>query len=362
LQNEALSKGMRTSAVITGKIRPMGMLLEMARVGVQLPLSILDNVFANKKSQIIDIEGLENLSSREPVLVYVHYSRMSALTDREISTLAAIKNAGIQTLLVVNSDLTALKSLPSNCADALIIRRNHGYDLGAYRDAFFALKNDHKVNESPIIFMNNSVVWFPEMVSDYLKRLLNEAGDIIGASISDQYVPHFQTFLFSAKSQAGLNEMSRWLSSIKNWRKKRTIVRLGELSTQRFFQAGIRATSVPTRKNLVEMGLSKLQANFLQPDPSTPVEVLERLEKNRRLLLSGIPLNPSHDFWLELLEGGFPGIKIDLVRSNPSHISDYEFVISKLNSKGFDMDELASLLLSNRSRSFIYRIRARLKW
>jgi hypothetical protein len=362
LHNEECGKAMKTGAIVTGKITPMRILLKLARFLVQLPLSIIDNIFANKKSQIIHIEGLKNLSGGEPVLIYVHYSKMSALTDREISTLTAIKDAGVRTLLVLNSDLIDLKSFPSNYADALIVRRNRGYDLGAYRDAFFALKRENMVGESSITFMNNSVIWFPDMLKDYLNNLFDEAGDIVGASISNQYVMHLQTFLFSAKSQQGLKEIDLWLSSIKNWRKKRTIVRLGELSTHRFFQSGIKTSSVPNPTNLVEMGLSKLQDSFLEPDSSTPSEVLDRLKRNQRYLLAGIPLNPSHDFWLELLEGGFPGIKIDLVRSNPSDILDYELIISKLNSKGFGINDVASLLLSNRSRSYIYGIRTRLRW
>jgi hypothetical protein len=340
----------------------MGILREGLRVSVGLPLSILDNVFASKKSQIIYSERLNNLSRNLPILIYVHYSKTSNVSEREISTLGEIRRLGIQILLVINSDLPQVPKIEFNFTDALIVRKNHGYDLGAYRDSFFELNKDGKVFEQPIIFMNNSVIWFPEMIGNYLRNMVEQKSDIIGASISYQYVPHLQTFLFTSKSKRGLNEITEWLSSIKNWRLKRTIVRLGELKTQNFFNLKTITTSVPAYSKLIEIGLIKLQSNFLQSGSYISRDVSERLTRNRSLLMAGIRLNPSHDYWLELIDEGFPGIKVDLIRSNPSGIADYELIISTLVSNGFDFRDIAELIQSNKPKSAIHRIRAKLRW
>jgi hypothetical protein len=78
--------------------------------------------------------------------------------------------------------------------------------------------------------------------------------------------------------------------------------------------------------------------------------------------MAGIPLNPSHDYWLELLESGFPGIKVDLVRSNPSDIPDYEVVVEKLVESGYTYSQVGELINSNKSLSLILKIRTLLKW
>ena len=344
------------------KIRGMGILREGIRVAVGLPWSILDNLLATKKSQIVQVSGVKSLSSDSPILIYVHYSKTGVLTARENSVLENVRISGIQVLTVINSDSTNVPTSTENYTHALIVRKNHGYDLGAYRDAFFELKKENKLSDRPIVFMNNSVIWFPQMIQEYFKNLIGQRGDIIAASISYQYVAHVQTFLFSANTKKGLDEISEWLFSIKNWRKKRTIVRLGELGTQRFFSANATILATPDHSSLVESGLLKLHLSFLDQDNSVPVGVLKRLERNRDALMSGLPLNPSHDYWLEILESGFPGIKIDLIRSNPTGILDYEVMISKLISLGLDMSEIASLIQTNRSKSIVYGIRKKLRW
>jgi hypothetical protein len=91
------------------------------------------------------------------------------------------------------------------------------------------------------------------------------------------------------------------------------------------------------------MGLRKIHGSFESRNNEIPYVVIKRLLRNRSFLHAGIPQNPSHDYWLEMFESGFPGIKVDLVRNNPSDILDYEILISKLLESGFDYSMITSL-------------------
>jgi hypothetical protein len=338
-------------------------------------LSLLDNLTANKKTQITKHLGLQNLQRDKPLLFYVHYSKNGDVSPREIETLQNAKKAGLQVCLVINVDKATRHVLnnqtdqSSSYFDSIIIRNNVGWDLGAYRDAYFLVKEKTKITNNSFFFLNNSVIWFPEMIEKYFAKLLSVESDIVAGSISSQYRKHLQTFLFGAQTNDGVIVIENWLSTIKNWRMKRSIVRLGELGTSTFFNHPISIKGLPESNELIEVSVRKIHDNFKQIenenvniDNKTLALVMNRLNRNRKFSMAGIPLNPSHDNWLELLESGFPGIKVDLVRSNPGDIPDYEVVIAKLVESGFTYSQIGQLINSNKPRSLIMKIRIFLKY
>jgi hypothetical protein len=48
----------------------------------------------------------------------------------------------------------------------------------------------------------------------------------------------------------------------------------------------------------------------------------EHAHRIRRAATARIPLNPTSDLWRQLLQAGFPFLKRELLRDNPSRISD----------------------------------------
>jgi hypothetical protein len=345
----------------------MRMILKGIVVLIKIPLYFLDHLTAHRKSQITSALCLDSISPDLPILIYVHYSKSCELSNREINTLNNIRKAGFQICVVVNKEKSQLLGkVQSNAANELdyclkIIRKNIGWDLGAYRDAFYLLKKNNKIQNQPIIFMNNSVIWFPDKIENYFNNLIMEQTDVIAASISNQYRPHIQTFLFGSLNSNGTIQIESWLRSIKNWRLKRTVVSYGELGTNRILKSQIVTQSFPDFRSVQELGIKKLHEDFAS-DGITPYVVIKRLLRNRNFLQAGVPINPSHDYWLELFESGFPGIKVDLVRSNPLAIADYEVAVSKLLESKYDYKMITELLSTNRSASIVYKIRRLTKW
>jgi hypothetical protein len=334
---------------------------QVIRASLVIPAIALDNLFSSRRSQIVNFTSSTDFSSTKPTLFYVHYSKNDILLYHEIESIKKIRNLGIQICLIINSDspksflISELFSNYLNVAEICVVRKNIGYDLGAYRDVYklYKVKNPETSNVS--FFMNNSVIWLPGKIQKYFKELLNANCDIVAGSTSNQYLPHIQTFLFGSRSKIGLENLESWLSKIKNWRLKRSIVTFGELKTNSFFHNEIRVQSFPALSQLTSLGLQKIQ----ESGDSSPIDwrTTHRLSQNRKLNFHGFPVNPSHDYWLEMLEFGFPGIKVDLVARNPSEISDYNLVIEELITNGHTYEEIAGMLLANKPKSLVFRLR-----
>jgi len=332
------------------KIRFMRLLLKLIRFFVQLVLSQLDDFFSNRKTQIKVISSLNENKHAAPALIYVHYSSNGILAANEVSSLKVINSLGFNVYVVINTDSPDdINILNENIqlnefAVLAILRRNRGYDLGAYRDAYTHLSKKGYLETSNILFMNNSVFWIPSKVENYFRLLLNQKLDIFGSVISYQYRQHIQTYLFGSLTLTGQEKIENWLLGIKNWRLKRTIVNRGEISTNSFFSNEINVKSVPSREALEATSLVTLHEHYIKSDNYVNPEVIERLQNNRKHRFASIPQNPSHSNWLELLDCGFPGIKFDLIRKNPSNIPDYEVVISELLKCGLTSSEIARLI------------------
>ena len=331
------------------------------------PLTLFDHLSASRKSQVVSVLGHHDLKADLPLVIYVHYSSNNIVSEREKQTLMALQSVGFQTCLVMNINK---KGPASNYAlgknrqffDVICLRKNVGYDLGAYRDILEFLKSQTKAPGKKIYFMNNSVIWFPEMIKSYFKELRVLDADVVAASVSNQYIGHIQTYLFGAGTESGVLAIQDWLFSIKNWRLKRTIIARGELGTNGILRSNLRVATFPSDSLVKVIALKKLTNNSAIIKKLASVGTLKRLQRNQDFAFAGIPVNPSHFFWLENLEAGFPGIKIDLVRSNPSGIQDYSDLLTKLVELGFGFDEINELIYSNINRSIILRIRRKIRW
>lgn len=331
------------------------------------PLTLLDHLSANRKSQVISVVGQQQLKNELPIVIYVHYSSQNIVSEREKQTLLALQNIGFQTCLVMNVNKkgpTIGYSLEKNRQffDVLCLRKNFGYDLGAYRDILEFLKSQTKLQCKQVYFMNNSVIWFPEMIKTYFEELRVLEADVVAASVSKQYVGHIQTYLFGAGTESGILAIQDWLFSIKNWRLKRTIVARGELGTNGILTSDLRVATFPSDSLVKVSALKKLTDKSSAIENRASLETLQRLQRNQEFAFSGIPVNPSHSSWLENLEAGFPGIKIDLIKNNPTGIQDYSDLVNKLVQLGFEFDEINKLIYSNKNRSMTLRIRQIIKW
>jgi hypothetical protein len=328
----------------------------------------LDDMSANRRTQIIHYGNLDAIDTNLPLLFYIHYSKNDSLSKHEVETLRSLRKMGIQVCLVLNSDnprkslLGSEEEITQDHFNLKVIRKNKGYDLAAYRDAFFLFKSTSRELRQPIFFMNSSIFWFPQMIESYFNKLLVQEYDIVSGSISEQYRRHIQTFLFGALTTDGVNQIESWFKTVKNWRLKKSIVSLGEIRTNLILKNNLKVMDFPKLSEVQEISIKKLNEGSRKIELSRDNSTLNRLRQNRNFLFNGIQVNPSHAYWLERVELGFPGIKIDLVRNNPSGVDDYETAISYLMKFGYTLSEINRTLTSNPIRSFKIKIRSRMNW
>jgi 16S rRNA G527 N7-methylase RsmG len=136
----------------------------------------------------------------------------------------------------------------------------------------------------------------------------------------------------------------------------------GELSTNSILISNLQVAAHPSASMVQETALKKLLSSSNKDTNITSIATLKRLQQNQDFAFAGLPVNPSHSFWLEMLENGFPGIKIDLIRKNPSNVQDYIELVKLLNDSGFSLRDTNNLIYSNVSRSITVRIRQMIRW
>ena len=157
--------------------------------------------------------------------------------------------------------------------------------------------------------------------------------------LTDSYQPffHFQSYFMCLKGKTAILQGKNWLETIRNWKCKTAAIEFGELRNAKFFKDSAHALYPYSELiKLVELHHQKPELNKFTK---------ERLDFCLKNVLDGIPLNPTHHYYFELLQLGFPGIKRDLVKHNPSGIPDLEN-----SSKTLSIDLPQDIILSNGAR------------
>jgi hypothetical protein len=328
----------------------IGKTVKFARGGLRLASATLDHALANRRSAITAVHG--SLTGDE-VLVFAHYSPVGHPLPWEVRALAFAKRAGLCVCVVTNLDAGVKCPLPmwADCADVVIQRFNIGRDLAAFRDAIrYLVDADYR---GPIVLANDSVIWREDAHADLASRAARFGAQVVGATSSLEPFPHLQTpwlWLSGSVSKAQLIQLSGlW----RNVRTRGAAISYGEL---------------PFTHAATELGLSTraifpyetVLAELLREDDEGDDVSGDTKRRRRRVLGAvsrGIALNPTHFMWSELLTLGYPGIKRDLVRTNPVAIEDYFRIRAVAAGFGFDPDDFP--VAPNR-RSLLSHIQERL--
>jgi hypothetical protein len=332
----------------------------------QLFRSYFDNLFSKSHSQIISINDYNPNKKYERLLIYVHFSNDLIVQQWEIDSLKSLRELGFHVCFVTNLNDRQLDTIPDHSneynsfSDVQIYRKNIGLDLGAYRDTLKIMKEKtNYISLDAVYFMNNSCFWDSSRMAEQYKRMISTKFDVCAAVISNQFVPHIQTYLFGANSKEGVTEIWKWLSKVKNWRHKKSVVLFGELRTNQIIESDISVGALVSEDKLLESANVKCLENY-KLLPSDVSRTCSRLIENRQLAFAGIPVNPSHNYWLEVYELGFPGIKMDLLRSNPLNLPDYDLAVTIALECGLPGDYLAKSILRNPTKFVSVRLRKKL--
>ncbi len=266
------------------------------------------------------------------IVLFMHYDSRGQVRPMLLDYLKEFIANGRAVVFITNAgrlNEQAAARLQEICA-AVIIRRNQGYDFGAWRDALAHLRLPREDTEE-IILANDSIFGPLAPLQGLLQKLTYENTDIWGLTESWQTRYHLQSF-FLAFGPVALRSQA----FDKFWRKVRPvpsktyIVKAYEVGiTQAMLKAGLRCAAVWSYQSLIAQCQQALVEDIMalaaaKLERMDPVLVARRTYalRIRDSIARRVAMNPSADLWRPLLIAGFPFIKRELLCDNPTGVQD----------------------------------------
>lgn len=304
-------------------------------------LAVRVDWFFGSKRDLIQVE-IGEITRTSKIFIYCHWSPESSPSETELRMLTALKEDDFTIIVVVNANTKnfASQHLWDPNVDLLLVRKNRGRDLAAYRDAINWV-DEHNINPDRILFANNSIFWAPEKIPIFLSKFNRLESHLGAATISLQPFRHMQTFFIYCDRTSFKQFRGALNATIRNVLLKDTAVLMGELKLSKYLQS----------MNIPFDSLYSLEEMIFQASSTLNTENISSLSRSRikrsiSLVANGTPVNPSHCFWLEMIQLGFPGLKKDLILKNPSAVLDiYDASLQEdLLSKYFDLPSFPAVV------------------
>lgn len=264
------------------------------------------------------------------VVLFVHWDRGGRVRKELFAYIAQLRDAGRSVVFVTNAgeiEPTAEARLVALCA-GILIRRNIGYDFGAWRDAIETLDLPRAGTEE-IIIANDSVLGPFRPLDTTLLRLDYGETDVWGLTDSWQQRYHLQSYFVAFGPRAiRAPAFRKFWSGVIPAPSKAFIIRKYEIGmTQTMLDSGIRVSAVWSYDLLTAQVMDDHHARCLESNAEKSGD--SRQQSRRRHLLRvrdaiarRRALNPTSDLWRYLLLCGFPFIKRELLGDNPTRVED----------------------------------------
>ena len=228
------------------------------------------------------------------VAILCHHDRDGTIRPDTLRYLLEVRAAGFAIVVVSNGGKLRPDAIAAVAwlGGIVLTRRNIGLDFGAWRMGLRTL-NLPGPDTRRILLMNDSVYGPLAPLAPLLARMTLEGADLWGLTDSPERGWHLQSYFLLAHEALIRSDVWRWF-----WRGvfplpfKRLMVGRYEIGlSQLVSRAGLRARALFPYATLV-------------PDASVR--------------------NPTLDGWRVLLDAGFPFLKRELLRDNPTGIADLD--------------------------------------
>ena len=263
------------------------------------------------------------------VCVFVHWDGAGDVRDHVLHHVRGLAAAGMSVVFVTNSGHlrpAALEELKLVCAGVLV-RRNVGYDFGAWREGFAHLALP-RPNTALVAMANDSVYGPIRSLNELFAAIDFDTADVWGCTDSWQSRYHLQSYLMVFSPAVVASEPWRrfWNSVRPTW-SKLWLVRLYEIGlTQTMLKAGFRCRAIWSYQSLIKDIDLDLLDDKKEDGPNFADPIVQARRKHVLRLREAVthrhPLNPTSDLWRQLLMAKFPFIKRELLRDNPSEVPD----------------------------------------
>ena len=263
------------------------------------------------------------------VCVFVHWDGAGDVREHVMHQIRSFAAAGLSVVFVTNSGFlrpAALELLKTLCAGVLV-RRNVGYDFGAWREGFERLALPRV--ETTLVAMANDSVYGPvQPMREVIDAIDFNKADVWGLTESWQSRYHLQSYFiaFSPRVVASPAWTTFWAGVRPTWA-KHWLVRLYEIGlTQALLKAGFSCRAVWPYQALIRDIDPDLLIDWREGGPNLADPVIQVRQRHARRLRAAVAervaLNPTSDLWRQLLHAKFPFLKRELLRDNPSGVPD----------------------------------------
>ena len=294
------------------------------------------------RAEFGDVESLRAATSNSRSVAFISAYRNNLESAEPLRWLIASLHA--QDIAVVIIDSSKVEPVGSLGAEALLWRKNSGFDFASWFTAFE--RYESVVAECDRLYLlNDSCIGPLSGMGELLTKGWNLEADVWACTDSWNHGYHLQSyFLAFDMTTVARDALRRFAESYAHPLSKRDVITEGELAISRHLLAeGVELAAVYPYNSLVqyfldsfesEIGrkmsepsvraLREVNATYLPQDVVTMTVIFDSIR-------AGHPLNPTHAFWRQLLDVGFPFVKRDLMARDPSGISDHNEILQTLS-------------------------------
>ena len=259
-------------------------------------------------------------------------------------------------------DTSPIEPSSSIGSDLLYWRSNYGWDFASWFAAIETL--NHLLPDVDRLYLVNDSCAGPfHGLSQLLDRGWGLGTDMWSITDSWQVAFHLQSYFLAFGRRAIESGVLRdFIDAYRYPLLKKHIIAFGEIAlTRHFLTRGFSASAVFSYNSLVSkfhddfekrlevimtdpvvVSARRWNPNYLPPDARS---LLKRLSTIR----SGKALNPSHEFWEELVDSGSPFLKRELLVDDPAGVAD-ALGIGRFLARINDVDSVSALADDLRNR------------
>lgn len=234
-----------------------------------------------------------NINGDDEVCLFAAYSATGKLTESVLEYVSTLVDSNVKVVLCLAID--DLKNTPHpndfSLFEGIVVRENGGYDFSAWSSAFRLLPSVWSAKR--IHLTNDSVFVLPRLFPRFLEKIRNADKDIIAATESYQHTRHAQSYFLTLQGNALTSTPLRdFFCDLKCLSTKEMVIKEYELNFYRYCTDKFGLTFATT---------------YSMVDLFGPKTILEFSQ-----------FNVTHKYWFYLVSVGFPFIKVELLRDNPT--------------------------------------------
>jgi len=289
-----------------------------------------------------DVESLRAAASNARSVAFISAYRNHMESAEPLRWLVASLQA--QDIAVVIIDSSKAEPVGSLGAEALLWRKNSGFDFASWFTAFE--RYESIVAECDRLYLlNDSCIGPLAGMGELLATGWSLEADVWACTDSWNHGYHLQSyFLAFDMTTVARDALCRFVEGYANPISKRDVITEGELAISRHLLAeGVELAAVYPYNSLVQRFLDSFERELGRKMSEPSVRALREVNPSYLpqdvvamtvvfdAIRSGHPLNPTHAFWRQLLDVGFPFVKRDLMARDPSGMSDHNELLETLS-------------------------------